>query len=51
MNEKIGFSISGDGIFGILLAAAAFVVTQAATGNIEIVTVIVFIPPDFTVPT
>jgi len=43
MNEKIGFSISGYGIFAILLAAGTFIFSQAVMGNIEIVTVLVFI--------
>ncbi|WP_232299950.1 hypothetical protein [Colwellia sp. MT41] len=43
MNEKIGFSISGYGVFVVLLAAAAFIVSQAAAGNIEMLTVVVFI--------
>jgi regulator of protease activity HflC (stomatin/prohibitin superfamily) len=43
MNEKIGFSISGYGMFVVLLAAGAFIISQAAMGNIEIVTVLVFI--------
>ncbi len=43
MNEKIGFSISGYGVFTALLVAAAFIVSQAAVGNIEIMTVLVFI--------
>jgi regulator of protease activity HflC (stomatin/prohibitin superfamily) len=43
MNEKIGFSISGYGVFIALLVAAAFILSQAAVGNIEIMTVLVFI--------
>jgi len=43
MNEKIGFSISGYGIFAMLLAGAAFIVSQAVTNNIGIPTVLVFI--------
>lgn len=43
MNEKIGFSISGYGAFIALVVAAVFIVTQAAVGNIEIMTVGVFI--------
>ncbi len=43
MNEKIGFSINGYGIFVTLLIAGAFIINQAAIGNIEIVTVLVFI--------
>lgn len=43
MNEKIGFSISGYGVFTALLVAAAFIVSQAAVGNIEVMTVLVFI--------
>jgi regulator of protease activity HflC (stomatin/prohibitin superfamily) len=43
MNEKIGFSISGYGAFIALVVAAIFIVTQAAVGNIEIMTVGVFI--------
>ncbi len=43
MNEKIGFSISGYGVFIALLVAAAFILSQAAMGNIEIMTVLVFI--------
>jgi len=43
MNEKIGFSINGYGIFVTLLIAGSFIINQAAIGNIEIVTVLVFI--------
>lgn len=43
MNEKIGFSINGYGIFVTLLVAGAFILSQAAIGNIEIFTVLVFI--------
>lgn len=43
MNEKIGFSISGYGVFIAILVAAAFILSQAAMGNIEIMTVLVFI--------
>ncbi|MCP4325143.1 MAG: SPFH domain-containing protein, partial [Alteromonadales bacterium] len=38
MNEKKGFSINGYGIFVVLLIAAAFILRQAAVGNIELLT-------------
>jgi regulator of protease activity HflC (stomatin/prohibitin superfamily) len=50
MNEKIGFSMSGYGIFTVLLAAGAYIVSQAAAGNIEIVTVLVCILVVSTIP-
>jgi len=43
MNEKRGFSISGYGAFIALVVAAIFIVSQAAVGNIEVMTVLVFI--------
>ena len=50
MNEKKGFSINGYGIFVVLLIAAAFILRQAAVGNIEILTVIVFILSAISIP-
>ncbi len=50
MNEKKGFSINGYGIFTMLLIAAAFILRQAAVGNIEILTVIVFILSAISIP-
>jgi len=35
MHEKKGFSFNGYGVFAILLAAAAFVVSQATANNIK----------------
>jgi len=43
MHEKKGFSINGYIIFAILLAAIAFVISQAAVNNINYGVVIVFI--------
>jgi regulator of protease activity HflC (stomatin/prohibitin superfamily) len=43
MNEKRGFSVSGYGAFIALVVAAIFIVSQAAVGNIEVMTVLVFI--------
>ncbi|WP_440876077.1 SPFH domain-containing protein [Thalassotalea sp. PLHSN55] len=43
MNEKKGFSISGYGVFAILVATSIYIITQAAIGNIEIATVLTFI--------
>lgn len=43
MNEKIGFSMNGYSVFIALLVAVAFIMNQAAMGNIEIMTVLVFI--------
>lgn len=43
MNEKIGFSINGYGIFAVLLAAAVFIFTKAAAADIGISTVAVFV--------
>ncbi|HBY84246.1 MAG TPA: hypothetical protein DEO86_00060 [Colwellia sp.] len=43
MNEKIGFSMNGYSVFIALLVAVAFIMSQAAMGNIEIMTVLVFI--------
>ena len=43
MNEKIGFSMNGYSVFIALLVAVAFIMKQAAMGNIEIMTVLVFI--------
>jgi regulator of protease activity HflC (stomatin/prohibitin superfamily) len=43
MSEKLGFSISGYGVFIVLLMAAAFIVSQVVMGNIEMTVVIVFI--------
>ena len=50
MNEKIGFSISGYGIFAMLFVAGVFILSQAAAGNIEIVTVLVFVLTVATIP-
>jgi|TARA_B110000116_G_scaffold257204_1_gene257155 regulator of protease activity HflC (stomatin/prohibitin superfamily) len=50
MNENIGFSISGYSVFIALLAAIVFIISQAATGNIEIVTVVIFILTVVAVP-
>lgn len=43
MNEKKGFSINGYGAFIALVVAAIFITSQAAMGNIELMTVLVFI--------
>ncbi|KGJ90837.1 SPFH domain-containing protein [Colwellia psychrerythraea] len=43
MNEKKGFSINGYGVFIALVVAAIFITSQAAMGNIELITVLVFI--------
>lgn len=43
MQEKTGFSINGYTVFLTLLIAAGFIINQAAIGNIEILTVLVFI--------
>lgn len=50
MNENIGFSISGYSVFIALLAAIVFIISQAATANIEIVTVVIFILTVVAVP-
>ncbi len=50
MNEKKGFSINGYGIFVVLLIAAAFILRQAAVGNIELLTVVVFILSAISIP-
>ncbi len=43
MNEKKGFSINGYSAFIALVVAAIFITSQAAMGNIELMTVLVFI--------
>ncbi|GAA0821260.1 SPFH domain-containing protein [Colwellia asteriadis] len=50
MQEKKGFSLNGYAVFVILLVIAGFVLSQAATNNINIATVIVAMIAVLTIP-
>ncbi len=50
MNEKIGFSVNGYGVFVVLLAVAGFMLIQAVAGNIDALSVIIFVVSVLAIP-